>query len=499
MFVIAEDHYGEPAPRRYSVQAHGGPTELNLVLESLQMAAQGLTRADAVAEEQRRALGGITAEIIGSVAGLALHWRIPMLGAQLGISLAETSVGAWAMGETARAVRSAHDRYRDTEALLARSMGTARHLAQYPQIHPHLMDPQGDKALADAWGRTAVVSLGQGSQLVLNLLARKHPVLRSSKEASGLVAQSLLEKARRISRESTQTLKRKTRPLAATEVDLLSDHLQGQSEVATLGDFSISSRPQPGASTRHVIHIPGLELPAGLEDMDLDGLAQGQLDLSAGRGLNSLLDAGTNESAHLQGVIDQALQDSGARPGDELIITGYSLGGLHALNIAAGGTLGRKYRISQVATVAAPGREGPALPGVRTTSFQDANDPVPRLLGGPSELSADRVEITYEHQAPKAEPGGVFGASHGYAHNIDAIRILEGQATDHLDEGQRAQLAELDESLRGAHEATVYSTEWDSEGVEKLEEAIAELAGRMEELPSGSGLERAQDEAVEQR
>ncbi|EXF25598.1 hypothetical protein BG28_11985 [Nesterenkonia sp. AN1] len=261
MFVITEDHYGEPAPRRYTVQAHGGPTELNLVLESLQVAAASLSRAEALTEEQGRALSGITTELFGSVAGLALHFRIPLLGAQLGISLAETSVAAWAMGETARAVRIAHGRYRETEALLRQSMGAARHLGQYPQIQPHLLDPQGDKALADAWGRTALVNLGQGFALLLKLLARKQPVLRSSQEALGLVHQSLLEKARRISRGSRQRLSRETRALAATEVDTLGEHLQAQAEVAELGDFSISSRPQPGAPARHLIHLPGLELP----------------------------------------------------------------------------------------------------------------------------------------------------------------------------------------------------------------------------------------------
>ncbi|PRZ17536.1 hypothetical protein [Nesterenkonia sandarakina] len=501
MYVITEDHYGDPAPRGFSVQAHGGPTELNLVLESLLLAAQGLTAAEAIVEEQRSTLGGLSVELFGSAAGLALHPRIPLLAAQLGISLAEASVGAWTMGETARAVRIAQERYRDTESLLMSSFGTVRHLAQFPQIYPHLVDPQGDKALADAWGRTALVSLGQGSQLLLSLLARKHPVLRATEDGAGLVTQSLLEKARRISRESTQTLAPQTHRLPATPVERLSEHLQAHSEVAELGDFSISSRPRPGERARHVIHIPGLELPEGLEELDLDGLAAGELDLSAGRGLNSLLDAGTNDSAHLQGVIDQALQDSGALPGDELVVTGYSLGGLHALNIAAGGTLASKYRISQVATVAAPGREGPAPRGVRTTSFQDANDPVPRLLGGPGELSAERVQVTYERQDPRARPGGVFGASHSLAHNIEAIRLLEAQAPEHLDQGQRAQLAELTESLRGDHETTVYSTDWDSAGVERLQQTIAELAGRLEDLPAvgGSGVERAQDEAVEQR
>lgn len=508
MFVITEDHYGEPAPRSYTVQAHGGPTELNLVLESLQVAAQSLSRAEALAEEQARALSGIAAELFGSVAGLALHFRIPLLGAQLGISLAETSVAAWAMGETARAVGIAQGRYRETEALLTQSMGTARHLGQYPQIQPHLLDPQGDKALADAWARTALVNLGQGFALLLKLLARKQPVLRSSREAFGLVHQTLLEKARRISRQSRQRLSRETRALSGTEVDSLGEHLQAQTEVARLGDFSISSRPRSGEPARHVIHLPGLELPEGLEDIDREDLARGELDLSAGRGLNSLLDAGTNDSAHLQEVIDQALQDSGAQPGDELVITGYSLGGLHARNIAAGGRLASKYRISQVATVAAPAREGPTLPGIRTTSFQDANDPVPKLLGAASELSAERVQISYEHQDPQAEPGGVFGASHDYAHNVEAIRLLEAQESQHLDAGQRAHLAELNEALRGDHAATVYSTEWDSKGVDELEEVIAELAGGVEQLAGGvdqlpagggSGFERAQDEPVEQR
>lgn len=501
MFVTTEDHFGGPAPREFTVQAHGGPTEVNLVLESLLVAAQGLSVASSIAEEQRDALGALSAELFGSGSALALHWRIPLLGAQLGISLAETAAGVFAMEQTAQAVRTAQERYRETEAQLAAALGTARHLAQFPEIQPHLLDPQGDKALADAWGRTALVSLSQGSQLLLSLLARKHPMLRASGEGLGLVTQSLLEKARRVSRESTQTLSPQTQALPGEPVEGLSEHLQAQTEVAALGDFSISSREQPGGRPRHVIHIPGLELSEELAELDLDGLAAGELDLSAGRGLNSLLDAGTNDSAHLQGVIDQALEDSGALPGDELVITGYSLGGLHALNIASGGALAKKYRISQVATVAAPNRAGATLPGIRTTSFQDANDPVPGLLGGPGELSADRIRVTYEHQDPTAQPGGIFGASHSFTHNIDAIARLQDEAPAHLDEGQRAQLEELDEALRGDPQARVYSTEWDSEGVAQLEAAVTELAGRLQEFPErgASGVERTQDELVEQR
>lgn len=51
MFVITEDRFGGPAPREFTVRAHGGPTEVNLVLESLLVAAQGLSVASSIAEE----------------------------------------------------------------------------------------------------------------------------------------------------------------------------------------------------------------------------------------------------------------------------------------------------------------------------------------------------------------------------------------------------------------------------------------------------------------
>ena len=532
MYVLRPDHFGQPEERGFSVTAFGGPSQVNVVLESLQIAASGLTEASIIAEEQQDAQIGIGAELFDSFAGVALHWRIPVLGAQLGIDTAQAAMGSWAMEKTATAVERAHESYRDTEALLMRWFGAGRQLSQYPEIYPHLMNPQGDKALADAWARTALVNLGHGATVLFALFARKQPTLRASGEAAGLVGQAVMEKARRISSASTQSLSPQTHRLEARSTDQLADYLDAHAEVAELGDFSISSGPGPGPGSgqeegqrarQHVIHIPGLELPEGLAEMDREDIASGELDLGSGRGVNSLLDAVANDSAHLQGVIDDALVESGAQPGDELVISGYSLGGLHALNIAAGGALARKYKISDVVTVASPGRSGPTQPGVRTTSFSDVNDPVPRLMSDQSQLSADRVEISYEYQNPDGEPGSIFGQSHSYEHNTEAIRKLEETASTHLDEGQLEHLRQLTASLNREHQATVYSTHWDSPGIEELEELIAELA-RLEVQPetetqsltqsgikaehapqagevrsSPLGVQRPQDEAVQQR
>jgi len=526
MYVLRPDHFGQPEERGFSVTAFGGPSQVNVVLESLRIAALGLTEASIIAEEQQHALIGIGAELFENFAGVALHWRIPVFGAQLGIDTAQAAMGSWAMEKTATAVERAHESYRDTEALLMRWFGAGRQLSQYPEIYPHLMNPQGDKALADAWARTALVNLGHGATVLFALLARKQPTLRASGEAAGLVGQAVMEKARRISRESTQSLSPQTHRLEARSTDQLSDYLDAHAEVAALGDFSISSGPGPEEGQRarqHVIHIPGLELPEGLEELDREDIASGELDLSSGRGVNSLLDAVTNDSTHLQSVIDDALVEAGAQPGDELVISGYSLGGLHALNIAAGGALARKYKISDVVTVASPGRSGPTQPGIRTTSFSDVNDPVPRLMSDQSQLSADRVEISYEYQNPDGEAGSIFGQSHSYEHNTEAIRKLEETASTHLDEGQLEHLRQLTASLNREHQATVYSTHWDSPGIEELEELIAELArlgdqpemetrslthsgiaaehaplaGRDESSPLG--VQRPQDEAVQQR
>lgn len=488
MHILRVDQFGEPRDREFAVQAYGGPTQANLVLETLQLGSQQLRQAARIAEEQRQDLASIADEIFGSLAGFAPHWRIPIFGAQLGISTAQSAIGSSAMERTSDAVERAHESYRETEALVVRWLGAARQITQYPEMYPHIVHPQGDRALAAAWARTALVNLGHAGVLLFARATRKQPAIRASGEAGGLVAQTLLEEVRRASKASTQTLNVDSQQLPRTESHGLTDYLEAQAGVAAAGDFSISSSTTQ-TGQRHIVHIPGLELPEDLEDMDLDALAAGELDLSAGRGVNSLADAVTNDSENLQAVIEEALQRSGAETGDELLISGYSQGALHALNIAAGGRLARRYRISQVVTVAGPGREGSITPGVRTTSFQDVNDPVPRLMNEQSQLSSARVEIHYEHQAPEGRVGGIFGQSHSYTHNLEAIRILEGDANTHLDAGQREHLRELAEELSGEHQATVYSTEWDAAGTERVQQTITEWAGRLqagtEEVRSG--------------
>ncbi|WP_218220727.1 hypothetical protein [Nesterenkonia sp. Act20] len=488
MYVLRPDQFGEPRDREFTVQAYGGPTQANLVLETLQLGAQQLRQAARIAEEQRQDLARIADELFGSIAGVAPHWRIPLFGAQLGISTAQSAISSSAMEGTSEAVERAHESYRDTEALVVHWLGAARQVAQYPEMYPHIVHPQGDRALAAAWARTALVNLGHIGVLLFARATRRQPAIRASGEAGGLVSQTLLEEVRRASRASTQTLNVQTQQLTSTQSRGVTDYLEAQAGVAAAGDFSISSSATEG-SRRHIVHIPGLELPEDLEDMDLDALAAGELDLSAGRGVNSLADALTNDSENLQTVIDEALQRSGAQPGDELLVSGYSQGALHALNIAAGGRLARRYRISQVVTVAGPGREGPIAPGVRTTSFQDVNDPVPRLMNEQSQLSSARVEINYEHHAPDGQVGGIFGQSHSYTHNLEAIRILEEDANTHLDAGQREHLRELAAQLSGEHQATVYSTEWDAASTERVQQTITEWAGRLqggtEEASSG--------------
>lgn len=497
MYILRPDQFGEPREREFTVQAYGGPTQTNLVLETLQLGAQQLRQAARMAEEQRHDLASIADEIFGSAAGFAPHWQIPLFGAQLGISTAQSAIGSSAMEQTSDAVERAHESYRDTEALVVRWLGAARQITQYPEMYPHIVHPEGDRALAAAWARTALVNLGHTGVLLFAMVARKQPAVRASGEAGGLIAQTLFEEVRRASRASSQRLNVETQQLPRTESHRLTDYLEAQAAVAAAGDFSISSSDTAEGGQRHIVHIPGLELPEELEEMDLDAIAAGELDLSAGRGVNSLADAVTNDSENLQAVIEEALQRSGAQTGDELLISGYSQGALHALNIAAGGRLARKYRISQVVTLAGPGRGGPITPGVRTTSFQDVNDPVPRLMSEDSELSSTRVEINYEHHASEGRVGGIFGQSHSYTHNLEAIRILEDDPNSHLDAGQRAHLRELDEQLSGEHRPTVYTTEWDAAGTERVQQTITKWAGRLqagtEEV--GSGVEEARSGA----
>ncbi|WP_051476743.1 hypothetical protein [Arthrobacter sp. Br18] len=119
-------------------------------------------------------------------------------------------------------------------------------------------------------------------------------------------------------------------------------------------------------------------------------------------------------------AVARALEDSGAQPGDRLMVAGYSQGGLHAMNLAADSGLAATYDVGLVVTVGSPtGWEG----SVRTEylHLEHANDAVHGVDAAPNPDEQHRVTVNLAHPVPKlgeGPDGEVEGKGLGPAHKL---------------------------------------------------------------------------------
>ncbi|WP_051476744.1 hypothetical protein [Arthrobacter sp. Br18] len=200
----------------------------------------------------------------------------------------------------------------------------------------------------------------------------------------------------------------------------------------------IAAVEERGPGTFEVLRTAGLEGPVYivvLPGTQGSGLEAGNPFVDAGNAEAVLLD-----SRYVGPAVARALEDSGAQPGDRLMVAGYSQGGLHAMNLAADSGLAATYDVGLVVTVGSPtGWEG----SVRTEylHLEHANDAVHGVDAAPNPDEQHRVTVNLAHPVPKlgegprlGNPAAGPGADHPAAGRRHE-RTLRGHSriTDHPD------------------------------------------------------------------
>ncbi|RJN32760.1 alpha/beta family hydrolase [Nesterenkonia natronophila] len=216
--------------------------------------------------------------------------------------------------------------------------------------------------------------------------------------------------------------------------------------------------------------------------MHLPGLEADGPNFGHGRSPLSLIDGLTNDSAHMTGAVADALAEVGAPKGAEVFMTGFSLGGLHATNMAKSRDFQQEYNLRAVTTVGSPTRSGPTRPGVKVTHLEDARDPVPHLTGDRHELSAERMVIEYNHQNPDSAVESIAGSAHTWEHNLDGITLMEDNEADWLDLGERNHLDEFRAQLRFDAEVETYVFESHWQPMDTPEHIMPWQAGGVSDL-----------------
>ncbi|MHA7262777.1 hypothetical protein ACX80W_06170 [Arthrobacter sp. TMN-37] len=173
-------------------------------------------------------------------------------------------------------------------------------------------------------------------------------------------------------------------------------------EAAPPGSFEILRTDGPDGPA-HLVILPGTQpTGAGGNPFDAAGIAE----------------AVNEDSRFVEAAVAQALADAGARPGDRVLLAGYSQGGLHAMNLAAGNAVGGVYDVRLVVTIGSPTAWEPTGTA-EYLHLEHASDAVPGLDGGPGPDEPNRVSVVVDSPVPALPTGpGAEGKGFGAAHKL---------------------------------------------------------------------------------
>nr|WP_199712204.1 hypothetical protein [Kocuria tytonis] len=146
-----------------------------------------------------------------------------------------------------------------------------------------------------------------------------------------------------------------------------------------------------------------------------------------GHGMTASPGAALTELPQAQRMAVQALQDAGIRPGDTVVLTGHSLGGIDAAGLAANHEFRARYDVAAVTTFGAPVGDFAIPEGTSVMAVEHVDDVVPTLDGVPNPDSGHRstVRVNTPYEGALDWAGGRTGvAAHDmYVYTVGAQGI----------------------------------------------------------------------------
>ena len=125
----------------------------------------------------------------------------------------------------------------------------------------------------------------------------------------------------------------------------------------------------------------------------------------------------TQKQVLVQELIKSALESSGALPGEDVILTGHSGGGIHAAAAAADPAFLEKVNVKMIVIAGSPAKNAGVSGGISVFDLENENDIVTAVDYGPPPASPNWVTVT-SHRPPTAG-GGSMGAVVGQAHSLE--------------------------------------------------------------------------------
>ncbi|WP_028281240.1 hypothetical protein [Arthrobacter sp. H5] len=146
--------------------------------------------------------------------------------------------------------------------------------------------------------------------------------------------------------------------------------------------------------------------------------------------LTGIAEAMNQDSHFVKEAIRSALDEAGAKDGDQLILVGYSQSGMHAMNIAADKQIQTDFDVAMVLTAGSPIATENAMDGTTYLHLEHGSDPVPRLDAGPNSDQRNQVTVTVDNPATLLDGDDKgFGPAHKIGTYLEAAAAVD--ASDH--------------------------------------------------------------------
>ncbi|MGK4217490.1 lipase family protein [Kocuria marina] len=150
-----------------------------------------------------------------------------------------------------------------------------------------------------------------------------------------------------------------------------------------------------------------------------------------GQGITAQPDAALTELPQAQRMAVQALQDAGIRPGDTVVLTGHSLGGIDAAGLAANRAFRGRYDVAAVTTFGSPVGDFEIPEGTSVMAVEHVDDVVPTLDGMPNpdsgHRSTVRVNTPYQDALALKQGFSGIGAHEMYVYTVGAQGITDSR------------------------------------------------------------------------
>lgn len=445
-----DDHRAPAVPEEgiaapgFTVRNYGGPGRINLEWDSLKSATVHIQDAADRFSVIRAELTSVYAAFDGS--GWAhLHLGIPGFQANLGSLVAGAVITEQTLHHATAGIVLAEQAYRSAEATVHAYFHLAIKVAETQLALEHIAHEDGDSSYAYNWAVTTGVGF---SWVGIDVLQKKFPKLAMILKTIAAVEKHAGLSAALMGRNDQVVAPQPVHQFSHQADGSLAGYLGQMGDVADYGDIAVSVIPHGPVDPVYAVHLP---------ELDID-----ETDLGHGRGPMSLIDGLRNESAHMTEAVEYALNQVGAPAHAEVFLTGFSLGGLHATNIAKNSEFQERFNLRAVTTIGSPVTSGATRPGVKVTHFEDGRDPVPRITGERPQLSSDRMVIEYHHHNPERARENIAGTAHDWENNVEAIELYEAHEAHHRDQRTTHHVDEFRAQLNQGEqiETFVFETSW---------------------------------------